>query len=286
MIRTFYFGLLLATPLAAIAEPAQAQGLSDFTDAFSSLLSFQDTVITKVGEIILAIQDGASLAALWTGIVFAFFYGAIGSAGPIHSTLMMTSYFLGREASLWRGIVMGAQIAVVHVAAAAAIVWLVDLKFRQFLLGAPDVILWIKGASYLLISLAGLYFLLRHRARRKGDPDEEFHPVASWAQQALLALAGGIVPSTGGILIMLFAISNDVTETGLWLAGALAAGMALTMAVIGVVSILLRRIVIAVAVTQERGNSVMLPLLEYLSPILIILVGAGFLIPLLLKLLL
>ena len=85
---------------------------------------------------------------------------------------------------------------------------------------------------------------------------------------------------------MLFAISNDVTETGLWLAGALAAGMALTMAVIGVVSILLRRIVIAVAVTQERGNSVMLPLLEYLSPILIILVGAGFLIPLLLKLLL
>jgi len=285
MIRPLSVSLYATCFLFIFAESAAAQGLSDFTDAFDSLLSFQDTVITKVGEIILAIEDGASLAALWTGVTFAFFYGAIGSAGPIHSTLMMTSYFLGRQASLWRGIVMGVQIAMVHVVAAAAIVWLVDLKFQQFLLGTPDLILWIKAASYSLIVLAGLFFLLRHRSRRQGDPDEEFHPLASWTQQSLLAIAGGIVPSTGGVLILLFAISNNVTETGLWLAGALAAGMATTMAVIGVVSILFRRIVIAVAITQERGNATILPILDYLSPVLITLVGLGFLIPLLLNLL-
>lgn len=65
----------------------------------------------------------------------------------------------------------------------------------------------------------------------------------------------------------------------------LAAGMTFIMAVIREVSVLLGRIVIAVAPTQERGNTVVQPFLGHLSPVLIILVGLGFLIPTLIALL-
>ena len=57
------------------------------------------------------------------------------------------------------------------------------------------------------------------------------------------------------------------------------------MAVIRVVTVLLGRIVIAVALTQERGNTVIQPFLDHLSPVLNILVGLEFLIPTLIALL-
>ena len=76
--------------------------------------------------------------------------------------------------------VMGAQIAVVHMIAAGLVVWLLDIKSRHFLLVAPDAILWISALSYLFISLAGVYFFLQLRERKCRDPDEEFNPRASF----------------------------------------------------------------------------------------------------------
>lgn len=255
-----------------------AQSLDSFTGAFNYFLSLQQSMVFEIGKYMLAIKDGASLVALWSGIGFAFLYGAIAALGPGHGTMMMTAYFLGRETRLSRGLLMGAQIALCHVISAAVLVWLMDLSFSQFILGTPFEVIGVRIVSYILIGLVGALLLMRLIQRRRHAPDEEFHPEASLRQQSLLALMAGIVPSTGGVLIMLFAISNGILETGLWLAAALAAGMAVTMAIIGMVGILLRRIIMIVAESQKKGVPVIMPILDMLSPALLILVGIGFLI--------
>ena len=63
-------------------------------------------------------------------------------------------------------------------------------------------------------------------------------PVAG--EQGALSLGVGLVPCTGAVLILLYAIANDILFAGVLLVVAIAAGMALTMGALGVLSIVAR----------------------------------------------
>jgi ABC-type nickel/cobalt efflux system permease component RcnA len=54
----------------------------------------------------------------------------------------------------------------------------------------------------------------------------------------------GLVPCTGSLLILLYAIANDMLLVGLALVAAIALGMAITMGGLGLVSVWARRFVL------------------------------------------
>ena len=256
------------------------------------LIDIQRQMVRELGRYMADIKEGSGTAAIWIGIWFAFIYGAVHAVGPGHGKLVVASYFVGREAKVWRGIAMGFQIAVTHVVAAVIMVWLVDISFRHFIGGSPAQSIWIRIVSYGVIALIGIYMLghaIRNAwmAKRFGfhhlnNSDHHHHHASKndshdLRQQSFLALIAGFVPCTGAVLVMLFALANGIVGAGVILVAAISVGMALTMSAFGVFSILFRRLVMNFLGSNSLGAAIASSILEHLGGLLILLVGLSFL---------
>ncbi len=238
-------------------------GVSDF------LMDFQRRANAEVAFHMNAIERGENLGALFLALAVAFAYGAIHAFGPGHGKFVVVSYFLGREARVMRGVVMALQIAIVHVIAAIVIVWLADLVLRGgFGLGLSDVP-GVRAASFLIIVGIGLYMLYQAvRASLKARSDDAHahghghspphrhdhphphdhghhhhhgHSHGGKAEGGILALAAGMVPCPGAVLIMLYAVANDMIVPGSLLVAAMSLGIGSSICVLGVGAILARQ---------------------------------------------
>ena len=277
---------LFAAPLALFqtdaAAPAPVEveiveedgGLFDGVSDF--LMDFQRRANAEVAFHMNAIERGENLGALFLALAVAFAYGAIHAFGPGHGKFVVVSYFLGREARVMRGVVMALQIAIVHVIAAIVIVWLADLVLRGgFGLGLSDVP-GVRAASFLIIVGIGLYMLyqavrasLRARGRgahahhhdhdhahahghSRGHHHHHGHSHGSKAEGGILALAAGMVPCPGAVLIMLYAVANDMIVPGSLLVAAMSLGIGASICVLGVGAILARQA--AMRVMERSGG--------------------------------
>ena len=282
------------------ADGGLFEGLTDF------LMDFQRRANAEVALHMNAIERGENLGALLLALAVAFAYGAVHAFGPGHGKFVVVSYFLGREARVMRGVVMAVQIAIVHVIAAVVIVWLADLVLRGgFGLGLSDVP-GVRAASFLIIVGIGLYMLYRAvraslRARSGGahghghshdhshghsPPHHHSHPHhhdhghhhghshGAKAEGGILALAAGMVPCPGAVLIMLYAVANDMIVPGSLLVAAMSLGIGSSICVLGVGAILTRQAAMRV---MERsgggGTNVLRHGMNYAGAALVTLVG-------------
>ncbi len=67
------------------------------------------------------------------------------------------------------------------------------------------------------------------------------HVPGARKEQGLLGFAAGFIPCSGAILILVFALTNGIVFAGIAMTLAIAVGMAITLSVMGVGSILVRR---------------------------------------------
>ena len=291
-ILVLIFSLLVFSPAESAAQnpfapppseqPAAAAPAAEpsaFAVMFRKMIDMQRTMMRDIGRHMRDIKEGTSRSAIWVGIGFAFLYGAVHAVGPGHGKMVVASYFVGHEARIGKGLLMGVQIAVTHVLSAVILVSLVDLTFRQFIGGVPAESKGIRLVSYGLIIVIGLYMLYRAVMNAffngAGGLNHRHHH-GDGRQQAVLAVIAGLVPCTGAILVMLFALANDILLFGIILVAAISTGMALTLSAIGAVTVLFRHAVVAAAdKTSAAGRPVALAL-EHAGAILILLVGTIF----------
>ena len=264
--------------------PVEVEIVEESTGLFERLtdllMDFQRRANAEVSFHMNAIERGEDLGAFLLALAVAFAYGAVHAFGPGHGKFVVVSYFLGREARVMRGVVMAVQIAIVHVIAAIVIVWLADLVLRGgFGLGLSDVP-GVRAASFLIIVGIGLYMLYQAaraslRARGHGahahhhEHDHSHghghghhhhghrhgHNHGSKAEGGILALAAGMVPCPGAVLIMLYAVANDMIFPGSLLVGAMSLGIGSTICVLGVGAILARQAAMRV-MERSRGGGV------------------------------
>lgn len=247
------------TPPAAVGGPLAVVG--------RALLAFNRAANRQIGAHMRAIRDGETSWPFLVGLALAFLYGVVHALGPGHGKLFVVSYFLSREARLSRGLLMGTQIAIFHVLSAMVIVLAADFLLRQAFGAAPAEVPGIRLLSYGLIALIGLVMLgqaLRRSSLRRRGVDatpanccghaHDHHPERRGGQveQGTLSLGVGLVPCTGSVLILLYAVANDILPAGLVLVAAIAAGMAITMGGLGVLTVVARQ---AVAARVEDGSS-------------------------------
>ncbi len=260
-------------------------GVSDF------LMDFQRRANAEVAFHMNAIERGENLGAFLLALAVAFAYGAIHAFGPGHGKFVVVSYFLGREARVMRGVVMALQIAIVHVIAAIVIVWLADLVLRGgFGLGLSDVP-GVRAASFLIIVGIGLYMLyqaVRASLRARGhrghghhhDHDHAHahghhhgHSHGGKAEGGILALAAGMVPCPGAVLIMLYAVANDMIVPGSLLVAAMSLGIGSSICVLGVGAILARQAAMRVMERSGGGANALRQGMNYAGAALVTLVG-------------
>lgn len=214
-----------------------------------ALIKFQITANREIGKRMRAIRDGDSQGPLLIAILLALAYGALHTLGPGHGKFVILSYFVGHDASYKRGFLMGLQIAVFHVLSAIIVVSLADFLLRRAFGLAPSELPVIRQISYGIIAVIGLYMIWqavqRVRAVRAAATDGHDHDAccnhAKSGEVSLLSMAVGAIPCTGAILVLLYALANDILFEGVVLVAAISAGMAVTMSLLGVMSILFRR---------------------------------------------
>ena len=266
-----------------------------------ALLSFQRESNRLIAQHMKAIRDGQTEGPLLIGLLLAFAYGVVHALGPGHGKVVVATYFLARDARIMRGLMMGLQIAIFHVLSAMVVVALADLVLRQAFGSAPAEVAGVRLTSYGLIALIGCTMLVqalrRSRLRRAGievgcghdhglghkheghqhghgDHHAARPAVGGRAQQGALSIGVGLVPCTGAVLILLYALANDILLAGVLLVAAIAAGMAITMGALGMLSILARSAVAARLEAAGNGRSVTLAVAsDYGGALLITLLG-------------
>lgn len=277
-------------PQAEQAQPARAPASPGLlARASREMFQLQARMNKALAGQMRAIRDGDGLAAiagsLATGMLLAFFYGALHVAGPGHGKAVIVSYFLGREAKVSRGLWLGLQIAATHVVAAIVLVWVADVALRQAFGGTPAELRAVQAVSYGAILVIGLHMLWQAIRRLRGQPvaelcDHHGHTHADHhdhgreqARQGVLSFAVGLVPCTGATLVMLYALANGIVYAGIIMVLAIGFGMAAAMAIIGIATILARRAALARMPGGRSGDSRWAGALQSLAGLAIALLG-------------
>jgi ABC-type nickel/cobalt efflux system permease component RcnA len=138
--------------------------------------------------------------------------------------------------------------------------------------------------SYSLISLMGGVLLLRsiflwcrgNRASEIIRPPENPHrgPLA-------MALAVGMIPCPGVVLLMLFSLSMNMTGLGLLLGFSMTTGMALTTSVVVGLAVWGKHLTLGRVRNREKLSHIIEQLLETLAALMVTLLGLTFLIAIL-----
>ena len=223
-----------------------------------------------------AIRRGEGTAALLSGILAAFLYGVFHTLAVGHGKTVVVGYFLGNTARPIHGLAMASWIAVSHVLGAVVVAFGAHWLLRQMIMSPIEQNHWVRMVSFGTIALIGVWMLLGEVRRLRGQGSDHSHDHDHHhghdhgrGQRRLLAVAAGFVPCTGAILILTFAFANGILLSGLLMVGAIATGMALTLAGLGLVSMAAHRQV----ATRFGGGGRTLRWLGLAGPALILCIG-------------
>jgi ABC-type nickel/cobalt efflux system permease component RcnA len=222
-----------------------------------------------------AIRRGEGTAALLGGVLAAFLYGVFHTLAVGHGKTVVVGYFLGNAARPVHGLVMAGWIALSHVLGAVIVAFAAHWLLRQMTMSPIEQNHWVRMVSFGAIALIGAWMLMGEMRRLRGqggghshDHHHHGHSHDDPGKRRLLAVAAGFVPCTGAILILTFAFANGILLSGLVMVGAIALGMAATLAGLGLVSMAAHR-----QVAARFGSRRALGWLGLTGPTLILCIG-------------
>ena len=269
-----WMGLLLLLALA---------GALVFSDSVAELARYSAEYQRRINHVLSTslrdVQSGTGSLALWTLVTVCFGYGVVHTLGPGHGKAVVVAYFLdsSRPRAWIEGIFAGGWIAFTHTLAALLLAGVLKLSSTVGLLGAMREVRNVEMVSYTLILLVGFWRLWagitgrlhehphgdhghdhHHHGHDHGHGHDHHHhdhappqrTIAGW----LLLTAAGIAPCAGALIIILLAIALDVLWVGVVGVIAIALGMAITLAAIGMASMVAHRLIIAEGRSQEIGR--------------------------------
>ena len=214
------------------------------------------------------IETTGSILPALVVIGVAFLYGVFHAAGPGHGKFIVTSYFLARDGPVSHGIIMSGLIALTQALSAIIIVFVLVFAMGLGRIQVLGYAVTIELVSYALVILLGLYMAwgaFRGKdcdhshgpgdSHHHGHDHDHYHSDSSqsaadapWYQQGrdmiVAAVAAGIRPCSGAIILLLFTMANGLYAVGIFGALAMALGVALTVSVVGLLAIGARRTII------------------------------------------
>lgn len=267
-------GLLLAGP-AALANPfapgskpqeAPKESVAAPAGFGGWMLDLQRRVNKQLVQRMADVTTG-SPAALLIGAALSFLYGVFHAAGPGHGKVVTMSYFLGRDARPWRGILMGGQIALTHVGGAILIALVVSLFMTGMATPSVEDMRSVKLVSYAAVAGIGLWLLVQRlrgvedghahchhdHGHAHGHHDHAHHHHHAHHDEGpqrsgfVAALIAGAVPCTGAVLVLLYCVGQGVPLLGLAFVLLIGLGMAATLTGFGLIGMFARRRTLAFA---------------------------------------
>jgi len=271
---------------APVAQP------SWFHRAGGAVIMLQARINRIINNQLMEVKSGDHPWALWGGLAIGFLYGVFHALGPGHGKTVIVGYFLGRHAHPLRGIAMASWISLAHVIGAIVIVVVVHFILAESLASPVDEVDGLRIFSYAAILLIGIGMLVSavrggghahaHSQGHDHGHDHEHHDhgrdhgahcahvPGGHKEQGILGFAAGFIPCSGAILILVFALTNGIVLSGIAMTLAIAVGMAITLSVMGVTSILVRHQI----VLRLPQSTVASRAFSLFGPVLVTLIGA------------
>ena len=201
---------------------------------------------------VAAYKTGGAVAPVLAILLLSFLYGLFHAVGPGHGKFVVAAYFLANRAQPRDGVLMSGLIALTQAAVAIGLVGVFALALDAGTLELIGNATWVELASYGLIVLLGLWMFWGgvigrgcshghdHRNEDRGR-DGAGSSDAGLRAMVTAALAAGLRPCTGAVIVLLFTLANGIFAIGVLGALVMALGVAITVSAIGLAAIYARR---------------------------------------------
>src|SRR5580704_1083380 len=268
LLRSPFLWMGVALLLALIGALVFSDGVAELA-RFSS--DYQRRIQQSLSTSLSDIKAGSGSLALWTLVAVCFGYGVVHTLGPGHGKAVVVAYFLDstRPRAWIEGILAGSWIAFTHTLAALLLAGGLKTFAVIGLFGALREVRNVEIVSYTLILLIGLWrlwagvsgHLHEHAADHEHACDDDHHhdhhhqhpaqrTLAGW----LLLTAAGIAPCAGALVVILLSLALGVLWAGIIGVIAIALGMAITLAAVGMASMVAHRLIIGDGRSREIGR--------------------------------
>ena len=223
------------------------------------------------------IKEKKSTKLLFFIMFVTFTYGAIHALGPGHGKTLTFSYFLSEETNIKKGIVVGCIIGFLHATSALFLVLLLYFTMKKVQMdNIEDMSRTIKLISYALIAGLGLFLLAKkvYDIRKKKDLEEGEVKLQNTNSIIPFAIAVGLVPCTGATIVLLFSLSLGVLKIGMISILFMALGMASTISIVGILTILAKDKVRKVLLNKSKGYLLFQNIISITGAFLIFVLGS------------
>jgi ABC-type nickel/cobalt efflux system permease component RcnA len=262
-----------ANPFTGSAPPEAADGdtVPEERSADGSALSLrlsrlQGELQQRMSAFIRALH-GERSSLVWASLLaLGALYGVVHTLLPGHRKTVLFSYFMSEDARPVHGVVAGVSLAILHAGAAITIVlgsyWLIESSLNVAVSRANEIVQDLS--AWLIVALGSLFLFtkvrhaLSHSRHHHGparaveddnppvEPVHRAHHPGTRAPLSLPAIVlSGLVPCPGSTVVLLFSLSLGIVSVGIATVSAISFGMAVTLSVISVATITLKRTILA-----------------------------------------
>ncbi|WP_210496724.1 nickel/cobalt transporter [Microvirga antarctica] len=251
-----------------------------------------------------SLQDALSAAkehgtALWSLLGIGFAYGVFHAAGPGHGKGVIAAYLVADERALAKGFGLSLAAAIVQALVAILLVSVVALVFRATAATMNLVTVRVELLSFVVVALLGAMLTWRKSGKVMGTlalardplatipeadcdhvhmpPPDVLDRMTRWRDMAGVALAAGIRPCAGALVILVFALSQGLFAAGVAATFAMALGTALTTGVIAALAVFAKALALRLAGGRGAAGAVAVAGLELLAAAFVLVLGASLL---------
>jgi len=267
-----------------------ARSVSMPTPRLQALIDAQRTIREVLADAVdRSAHGGRDVPAL---LALAFAYGLLHALGPGHRKVALAAYFLARPAGPLQGVAAGASVALLHAAAAVAVIYGLYYLFRATVTTTfASVSSVLELASYAAIVLLGLILLAvalrgivkeRKTGQSSGSGDRLERGVVGHSERRTLTaiiLSSGAVPCPGTALILIFCLSQNLPWIGVLAALAMSLGMAAVTVGVSLAAIFGKRGLLSALPRDSRLSALFHHGLEIGGAVLIVVFGLLMLSP-------
>lgn len=265
----------------------------------------------SLGAWILSVQSGfyASLqagvremkengSALFSLLLVGFAYGVFHAAGPGHGKGVISAYLVADEKALRKGFALSLAAALVQALVAIAIVSIVNLALRATASTMNKLALNVELLSFVAVTLLGAVMAWRKAGKVLGvlalarnpsaavqedcdhvhmPPPEEIGRLTRWRDMAGVAIAAGIRPCAGALIVLVFALSQGLFAAGIAATFAMALGTALTTGAIAALAVFFKAVALKIAGGRGASGAIAIAGLELLAAAFVLVLGLSLL---------
>jgi len=283
---------------------------------YSTIRRWQSELTRSLAVEVRAYKEQGSLAPVLGLLLVSFLYGVAHAAGPGHGKVATAAYFGANRAAAVHGITMSALIGFFQALSAIVFVGAFALLFKVSQTETVRSVLYVEAVSFALIAGVGLWIAWGgiigrgcshshgpvhahaghghahdhghahhdHAHHDHAHHDHAHHDHAKpapagpgLASMLPVALASGLRPCTGAILVLLFTLSQDIFEIGVIATIVMSVGTFLVVAAIGLVAIYARRAANRAGGRSERLANAAQRAISLIGGVIVFAFGALFL---------